>query len=1001
VGPVLKSRLVDMGMPTPLPIQKETWTPITKGKNVVIGSATGSGKTLAFLVPLLASTNRKLPCTILILVASKNLAQQIKAVVDGLWPPKDDSVAAHVVDDDPSPNKLPNIGNASVLIGTPKVLRKMMAQAREVLETSDGTDGGAKSNGLAQALRLESNLQKVVVDEADELLNTGYLAEQIQLRKVNNQRKDQRHLMELDQELLAKRRFMGTDAEHVLLGLPKSLNDVQLICASATAGRTLRGQLQGILDAPSIDKATTLVSTGRNVKRNSNRRPQWTPSTLGHSYMLTEPIREEDDSWAMQVSSQLRMAMEHLKPGPAIIFTLPKRIKPLAAALIDSGMNNVRQLKHAHDEELMVREAAQFPGHVLNMKSPKDTPEELSWATAPVFIGGQEDSRGIDLVIDYVFLCSPPASSADYTHVAGRAGRNGRRGLAITLLKPEEAPNLLLFSNQLEISFMPIGQQESEEVERDIVQYKRGQKVKIEILRWEPEGARAKILDDGDEPEGLISGEEITWFEDTNQKDILPGDKFFAWITDLRDDDAKADLTLKADGKATKTPGVAADDAVEVADNSVSEAAQSGGETALDAVGQIAVGRAGEAAATEPAELPREAAGETAEEIPTDTVEETAEPPAKAVGEADAESAMDAAAEGDGEAADETAVESAATGGAAAPAAGEAAAETAGEAVAETAGEAAETVGKAAEETAVDDAMQASDAVAAAAGETAAETAGEIAETAGKAADEAAGNAAMEASNAVAEATSKVADGDAAGKVTKEATAETAGKVVGEIAREEASAAADEESAVKPKPSLLAMLDQVIAEQEPEQEDAAEKEIDSHRAKVVQDMILDALEDSRSRVLPISDKSSPEAIDSCLPGVTKGEFNDALGSLCKAGSVILETAAIHLAGKDGDKEKEIGSRVPAHLQVQVNDASSDRALQARRAQEPKDAEDLHPLQESELKVETREKEVVAKDLQSLTITVLKDKLRSRGLKVTGKKEELITRLEANAVHSRR
>mmetsp|Transcript_51793 Transcript_51793/g.93153 ORF Transcript_51793/g.93153 Transcript_51793/m.93153 type:complete len:152 (-) Transcript_51793:284-739(-) len=147
----------------------------------------------------------------------------------------------------------------------------------------------------------------------------------------------------------------------------------------------------------------------------------------------------------MQVSSQLRMAMEHLKPGPAIIFTLPKRIKPLAAALIDSGMNNVRQLKHAHDEELMVREAAQFPGHVLNMKSPKDTPEELSWATAPVFIGGQEDSRGIDLVIDYVFLCSPPASSADYTHVAGRAGRNGRRGLAITLLKPEEAPNLLLF----------------------------------------------------------------------------------------------------------------------------------------------------------------------------------------------------------------------------------------------------------------------------------------------------------------------------------------------------------------------------------------------------------------------------------------------------------------------------------------------------------------------------------------------------------------------------
>ena len=73
VGPVLKSRLLGGGMTAPFAIQEAAFTPISKGKNVVIGSATGSGKTLAFLLPILATSQRSTPSRVLVVTASQEL----------------------------------------------------------------------------------------------------------------------------------------------------------------------------------------------------------------------------------------------------------------------------------------------------------------------------------------------------------------------------------------------------------------------------------------------------------------------------------------------------------------------------------------------------------------------------------------------------------------------------------------------------------------------------------------------------------------------------------------------------------------------------------------------------------------------------------------------------------------------------------------------------------------------------------------------------------------
>eukprot|EP00965_Chrysotila_dentata_P175664 5799102-Pleurochrysis_carterae.AAC.3 len=58
VGPLLRARLEEAQLSSPLPIQEAAFEPIVKGRNALISSQTGSGKTLAFMLPLLAKARR-------------------------------------------------------------------------------------------------------------------------------------------------------------------------------------------------------------------------------------------------------------------------------------------------------------------------------------------------------------------------------------------------------------------------------------------------------------------------------------------------------------------------------------------------------------------------------------------------------------------------------------------------------------------------------------------------------------------------------------------------------------------------------------------------------------------------------------------------------------------------------------------------------------------------------------------------------------------------------
>lgn len=413
VGPIIKSRLNSLEEPTE--IQTAAFPVVIKGLNAVIASPTGTGKTLAYLVPHVSRTKRQEAGTTLIVTPSKELALQIKSTVDMLWAPNDDGVsAAHVVgegrqgDDEPLLNG--NVETASIIAGTPRMLRDLLVELRE----ADKSD------------LLHTNLKTIVLDEADRLLRTEGVARESEQTDNTRQR---------------KKKSAPTQTEMLLSEFP--LSELQLICASATVGRTLRRQLMKLLDSPSIDKAAVLVTadaraTGKDVDK---RKTSLMPDTLTHTHVLMESQTGQKSENHEGTLQALGATFQQLPPAPTLVF--PSR---LGVHLVQKYLEDTLQLEN-------VRSLSS------NLRDSTSTSNEDDWKNTPVYVVGDKFARGLDLPgIETVVLLAPPSSAAGYTHLAGRTGRNGQAGRVITLVRPREAPKLVTIAERLGLQFVGFGE---------------------------------------------------------------------------------------------------------------------------------------------------------------------------------------------------------------------------------------------------------------------------------------------------------------------------------------------------------------------------------------------------------------------------------------------------------------------------------------------------------------------------------------------------------------
>lgn len=160
----LLNALADLGFSIPTPIQQMALPVIMSGKDVVGLAQTGTGKTFAYLIPILRQlkfSDQRQP-RVLILVPTRELVLQVLGEVEKL-------------------TKYMNLRYAGVYGGT-----NINTQKKTVYEGLDilvATPGRMVDLAMTGILRL-SSIQKLVIDEVDEMLALGFRTQTIQILEM-------------------------------------------------------------------------------------------------------------------------------------------------------------------------------------------------------------------------------------------------------------------------------------------------------------------------------------------------------------------------------------------------------------------------------------------------------------------------------------------------------------------------------------------------------------------------------------------------------------------------------------------------------------------------------------------------------------------------------------------------------------------------------------------------------------------------------------------------
>ncbi|MBN2237690.1 MAG: DEAD/DEAH box helicase [Bacteroidales bacterium] len=150
----LLNALADLDFYTPTPIQEKAFPIIMSGSDMVGIAQTGTGKTFAYLLPILKQlgfSDSKHP-RVLIIVPTRELVLQVTEEIEKL-------------------TKYMNLRFAGVYGGTNINTQKQLVY--NGLDILVGTPGRLIDLTLSGTLRLKS-IQKLVIDEVDEMLNQGF-----------------------------------------------------------------------------------------------------------------------------------------------------------------------------------------------------------------------------------------------------------------------------------------------------------------------------------------------------------------------------------------------------------------------------------------------------------------------------------------------------------------------------------------------------------------------------------------------------------------------------------------------------------------------------------------------------------------------------------------------------------------------------------------------------------------------------------------------------------
>lgn len=146
--------LADINLFEPTPIQEKSFKPILSGRDIMGIAQTGTGKTLAYLLPILKNWkyNKSGNPTVLILVPTRELVVQVSEILETLTQNLTTRVIGVFGGKNINTQKLLFDNGCDILVGTP---------------------GRVMDLAIDNAISLKE-IQKLVIDEFDEMLNLGF-----------------------------------------------------------------------------------------------------------------------------------------------------------------------------------------------------------------------------------------------------------------------------------------------------------------------------------------------------------------------------------------------------------------------------------------------------------------------------------------------------------------------------------------------------------------------------------------------------------------------------------------------------------------------------------------------------------------------------------------------------------------------------------------------------------------------------------------------------------
>ena len=463
--------------PEPTPIQAVAISKLfyPPQPSAILHAPTGSGKTLTYLLPITENLWREVNENqvdsndiqngiALVLLPTRELAAQVAGVASVLAPPGMVRLVSQPMDlmrkgkidagADFEYYEEHGEGDRDTVSGPTYSPRILVGSAKSVSISlfGDGKMPGSPTR-KPDGKRLLSSVRWLVMDEVDRLLN------------IKKSRTDKPNKHEKPAALLA------ASISRLTFGR------TQVIAASATVGRPLRRELSRVLGLHSSECPETLRGEDDSTRLEARLQSIGDDKHIGRAVRIPSTVRNYvlpvDGSTVGTLLTSAAFATKAMM-GSTKESKSSKRVLVVLTRNCDIKVHNaLGALKHfgirpepqslldaleADDNDKLMEVHRRVSGVVGVGGSKKSLNND---SKGYLLITHEDNVRGLHLdSLDGVVVVGRPGSPDEYTHIAGRTGRAGRRGSVLNVVSFEQAAALTTWHKMLGVDFIPLDESE-------------------------------------------------------------------------------------------------------------------------------------------------------------------------------------------------------------------------------------------------------------------------------------------------------------------------------------------------------------------------------------------------------------------------------------------------------------------------------------------------------------------------------------------------------------